>query len=358
MGHRSCAKSEPFIARTRFGMLDRASPVLVDLAACDRLATLLGRMKVPGDREESELPGMPKSDVGNFYLALVAICHQTSPRGLPPLQGYVNGMLLRGWDYLAAKLEAAVAANRVLLEPECWIDLSATSIRRLFVDEVSGDRLTDPEGRAALLRDLGEKMRRCGWHRADDFYAISRGSVAGGPTSLLAVLREFTAYGDPVAKKSSFFLALMRNCGLWKYRDEHALPPPVDYHEVRGHLRIGTVRIVDMSLADKVRTGTTVSAAEDIAIRRCVSDAIVKISTASGIRNPSQLHYLFWNVFRSVCTRDAPQCFSMSAENGLPSRYRSLLLSEAGDRCLFAEVCAGAGASDPICDHVVDTHYY
>jgi hypothetical protein len=339
-------------------MLNRASPVLVDLAACDRLARLLARMQVPGDREESELPGIPKSDVGNFYLALVAICHQTSPRGMPPLQGHVNGVPLRGWDYLAAKLEEAVAANQELLDPECWAKLSAANIRRLFVDEVTGDRLTDPEGRAALLRDLGKKMRRCGWHRADDFYANSHGNVAGGPTSLLAVLRQFTAYSDPVAKKSSFFLALMRNCGLWKYRDEHALPPPVDYHEVRGHLRIGTVRIVDTALAAKVRTGTAVSAAEDIAIRRCVGDAIVNISTASGIRNPSQLHYLFWNVFRSVCTRDSPQCFSMSAGNGLPRRYRTLILSELGNRCLFAEVCTSAGTADPICEHVVDTHYY
>ena len=335
-----------------------STAVLVDPVACDRLAKVLASLEVPRDHEEGELPGIPKSDVGNYFLALVAICHQTSPRGLPPLQGQVEGRLLRGWDYLASKFEAAVATEQDLLEPECWAELSAGRVRRLFADEEYGDRLTKPEERAELLRDLGRTMISHGWHRADDFYATSRGHITGGSSGLLAVLRLFTAYSDPVAKKSSFFLALMRNCGLWAYRDEQTLPPPVDYHEVRGHLRIGTVRLADDSLAHKVRTGTAVSIEEDIAIRRCVSDAIKRISTASGIQNPSQLHYLFWNVFRAVCRRDGPQCFSMSADNGLPSRYRMLTPPEFGNACLFAEVCASAGTVDPVCDHVVDTHYY
>jgi len=334
------------------------SLVQVDAEACNRVAELIASKPIPPDQEDSRLPGFPRSAIGNFYLALVAICHQTSPRGCAPLEGMVGGIRRRGWDYLFARLEEAARAEPTLLEPERWVSLSVKELRAVFRDAELGERLSNPELRSELLRDLGRGMTAHGWRWADDIYRLSGGRIGTGELNLLQLLAEFRAYNDPVRKKSLFYLALMRNAGLWQYVDEEQLGTPVDYHEVRGHLRLGTVRIVDEALRQTILSFRSVSAVEDIAIRQAVYDAIMLISERSGVRNPSQLHYLFWNVFRSICTRDSPQCFRLSPTCSLPARYMHLTELTGGRRCPFSEVCASAGEASPICEHVYETDYY
>ena len=341
---------------TRIGVLELA--VRVNREACDHIADLLATKEIPLDQEESSLPGFPRQLIGNFFLVLVAICHQTSPRGRAPLEGTVAGIRRRGWDYLFARLEEAARRDSGLLTPDRWFHLSTDDVRQLFRDPELGDRLTFPELRAKLLRDLGAKMNSHDWNLADQIYRYCNGSIATGNPNLLKVLSEFRAYSDPVRKKSVFFLALMRNSGLWQYSDDEVLGPPVDYHEVRGHLRLGTVYIADPELLEKVHTGLTVTAEEDVAIRQAVYDAIMHISERSGLRNSSQLHYLFWNLFRSICTRDAPQCFALKPDCPLPDRYMQLVDDHCVRQCPFASLCHSAGNPNPICEHVFETDYY
>ncbi len=106
---------------------------------------------------------------------------------------------------------------------------------------------------ADLVADLGRVMHRMGWAHAWDLYTLSAGQVASSPNSLIESLCKFEAYNDPVHKKTFYLLALMRNHGLWSYADPMNLGPPVDYHEVRGHLRLGTVRILDEDLRRKIK---------------------------------------------------------------------------------------------------------
>ena len=209
-----------------------------------------------------------------------------------------------------------------------------------------------------LLRDLGHQMKSRDWTFADQIYEYCNAHVASGARNLLCELGHFRAYNDPVRKKAVFFLALMRNYGIWKYRDDSSLGPPVDYHEVRGHLRIGTVRIESAELLRKVRHNVEVTLEEDIAIRRAVFNAIMRISQTSGVNNPSKLHYLFWNIFRSICTREAPQCFELDDRCDLPDQYMRIILDTACARCPFASICKSAGVQNPICEHSVDTDYY
>lgn len=328
--------------------------VRVNQQTCQRVASFLAGKEIPPDQEESSLPGFPRHLIGNFFLALVAICHQTSPREHPPLEGTIGGIQRRGWDYLFGRLEEACRADQTLLSPERWCQLSASDVGQLFHDPELGDRLTDPQHRAELLRDLGSKMISQDWSLADQLYRHCGGRIAAGQPTLLQVLSLFRAYNDPVHKKSYFFLALMRNSGLWHYVDGEALGPPVDYHEVRGHLRLGTVVIADLELLEKVRANRTVTEKDDVAIRRAVHDAIMYISDRSGLRNPSQLHYLFWNLFRSICTREAPQCFTLRSGFALPERYMHLV----ADGCPFASLCPSAGTANPICEHFFETDYY
>lgn len=338
--------------------LTTTPPIRVNEETCDRLAALLVSCHVPRDEEDSRLPGFSREEAGNFYLLLVAICHQTSPRGRPPLEGTVNGQRKRGWDYLSAKLEAAAAADRSWLDPGRWAPVTAGDLTELFRDPVLGDRLSEPGHRAFLIRDLGEGMRQRGWRWFEELYRLCRGWAATGEPNLFGLLGEFVAYRDPVRKKSSFLLALMRNSGLWTYRDGHRVGPPVDYHEVRGHLRIGTVAVTDPALRRKLMEGLPVTAAEDVALRGAVYDAIMRLSELTGLWDPSRLHYLFWNVFRTHCVRENPLCFVDAP--ALPKRYRPLELVDGARRCPFSGVCASASSSPTqrYYEHVFETDYY
>jgi hypothetical protein len=334
-------------------------PVIVNFEVCRKVAGLLRSQTIPLDREDSSLPWMSPKEVGNFYLLLVALCHQTSPRGRPPLEGIINGRHLRGWDYLSGKFEAAARANVQLLSPDSWGCVTGEDLRGIFHDPIFGDCLSDPEGRASLIRDIGQKMLQHSWDCADRLFDASLGRIAGENMNLLDLLAQFRAYDDPVRKKSFFFLALMHNTGLWTYADPEELGAPVDYHEVRGHLRLGTVEVCDPDLHAKLIAGTAVTAEQDIAIRQAVFNALMFISQSSGLRNPSQLHYLFWNVFRSCCSRENTHCHSCPPDCPLPERYVPMASFSGGQRrCPFSTVCQSAGREPKMLEHVFETDYY
>jgi hypothetical protein len=338
---------------------DSAEAVVVNVAVCHELADWLRSREIPEDREDSSLQSFTREEVGNFYLLLVAICHQTSPRGKLPLEGTVQSKHLRGWDYLSAKLEEAARFQPALLTPAVWASFTADKVLELFRDPMLGDRLSEPERRAQLIRDLGQKMLRHSWQCAEHLYKSAAARIATCSNNLLDLLATFRAYDDPVRKKSSFFLALMRNAGLWSYADPEKLGAPVDYHEVRGHLRIGTVQVHDPDLRAILVAGGEVTPAQDISVRRAVHSAIMLLSEQSGLRNPSQLHYLFWNVFRSCCTRESPHCYSCPTSCTLQSRYVPLAMHPEGvRRCPFSSVCESVGREPKLLDYRLETDYY
>lgn len=334
-------------------------PVVVNKGVCLKLATWLKSHQIPLDQEDSSLQGMSAKAVGNFYLLLVSICHQTSPRGEPALEGYVGGKHVRGWDYLSARLEEAARRDGRLLTPTVWADISADKVRELFRDPELGYLLHDPAHRAELIRDLGRKMVQRSWNYAEDIYKSSAARIATGDPNILDSLSTFRAYDDPVRKKSFFFLALMRNAGLWSYADPEQLGAPVDYHEIRGHLRLGTVEVHDPELRSILLAGGEATPEQDVSIRKCIHSVIMLLSEESGLHNPSQLHYLFWNVFRSCCTRESPHCYSCPASCALPSRYVPLALHpDRGRRCPFSSVCKSVGREPKLLDYRLDTDYY
>jgi hypothetical protein len=339
--------------------LDANAPVAINRDICNRLAEWLRSREIPLDREDSSLKDFSTEEVGNFYLLLVAISHQTTPRGGLPLEGNARRQHLRGWDYLFAKLEDAARQDSRFLSPDFWARITGKDLQAVFRDRQLGDRLSDSEGRASLVRDLGETMLAQSWKSAKQIYDAADGRIATGYPNLVGLLSQARAYRDPVRKKIYFFLALMQNSSLWVYVDADQLGAPVDYHEVRGHLRIGTVEIRDPNLYARLLQGSEVSAEEDVQIRQAVHGALMFLSQESGKRNPSQLHYLFWNVFRSCCTRERPHCFSCPPNCSLPARYVPFALFPDGSRhCPFSEICTSAGREPKLLEHNVVTDFY
>ena len=333
--------------------------VQVNEAVCEQLGLLIGAQGIPQDEEEITFDGFDKVETGNLLLFLVAICHQTSVPGRPPLEGIIDGRLVQGWDYLLQKFVAVARRDKAVLEPASWVTISAEQLRSLFRNSDGQGLLGDIENRAALIRDLGLVMAANGWSTIQQIYDECKGQVDSGCPNLLETLSQFRSYSDPIRKKSFFLLSLMRNTGHWTYKDPEFLGAPVDYHEVRGHLRIGTVTVNDDTLKLKLLEHLPVTAEEDIALRGAVLEAIMWLSERTGLHNPSKLHYMFWNVFRNYCTRVDPNCLGERRETNLPDRYRRLAIRHGSrEACPFSNVCQSVNVENRMVEHVFDTDYY
>ena len=305
------------------------------------------------------MAGFSPLEIGDFYLFLVAICHQTTPRGMPPLLGVVDGRERRGWDYMLGRFEHLARRDRDLLSLGYWREMTGERLANLFSDAKYGARLVETDRRAELIRNLAAVMDAEHWDHLQHVYRLADGRVATGDPNLVGLLSRFDAYRDPVNKKTFYLLALMRNHGIWTYQDPDRLGPPVDYHEIRGHLRLGTVLIVNEHLERKLLTHEPVTEAEDLAIRQAVFQAIMEISRASGIHNPTRLHYLFWNVFRSCCQREETHCEACPPTCPLPARYVPLALGPDGRACPFRTVCRAAREPERrrLVEHTVSSSY-
>lgn len=166
-----------------------------------RLSYLRYALKIEGDPRG--LLDQECEDLGLGTL-LVAICHQTSPRSKPPLEGIVGGQRLRGWDYLAAKLESRVRDESQLLELNTWAQVTAADVTALFRDEGFGERLADTAGRASLICDLGQKMLTRSWQRADE-HLLQNGDKDGGVHALAVGMR----FSHDVANGGTLFATVI-----------------------------------------------------------------------------------------------------------------------------------------------------
>jgi hypothetical protein len=190
-----------------------------------------------------------------------------------------------------------------------------------------------------------------------DLFDKSNGFLIDHSGGLLELLTQYKAYSDPVRKKSLFFAALMKNHKFWFYKDDSNLGTPVDYHEIRGHLRFGSVKIISNDLYEKILKQQLVTREEDIEIRRCVFDAIMYISKSTGITS-SKLHYFFWNLFRNCCNRNSPHCEECLTECGLPSRYSKIKEQLNLKKCLLSANCISKKQSYKLIEHSTITDYY
>jgi hypothetical protein len=327
----------------------------VNVDKCRELAALIRGLPIPPDQEEADLnlSLIPASRRTDFLLSLVAICHQTTPVGGPKLEGTVAGAHRRGWDYLSNALLEAVIADNSLVSPTRLKGLTADQLLEIIRRPDITAEIKDIDGRARLLNDLGGLLVQAGMDSVEDLYTLSGGYLlredSGGILQRLSVAK---AYSDPVRKKSLYFCMLAKNQGLWRFRDEEHLSSPVDYHEIRGHLRIGTVRL-DNSVLDHIRSAK-VTADMDVAIRGAVASAIDEVATSTGL-SAATLHYFFWNLFRSCCLREGAHCDSCPDDCTLPNRYR---LGRSNLACSLSTCCESKTTLDKIVDYSLDTEFY
>ncbi|MGV3485366.1 MAG: hypothetical protein ACO1RT_13185 [Planctomycetaceae bacterium] len=322
----------------------------VDISRCRSVAATLRNAALPIPKEDVPSLHFSACQEANLWFFLVAICHQTSPVGHAPLEGSVRGKWRKGWDYLLHAFLNAACKDLSLLAKSHWRQFSESEMQRIF-----GPKLTEPARRAELVRDLASTLDRFGWNSIIEAGPATNYTVANEVCNLIDTLASFEAYADPVQKKSVFFLSLMKNAGLWTYCDGDRLPAPIDYHELRGHLRIGTVRL-EPELRERVVKGQPIPSDEDVAIRFAVREAVSCISEELK-ESPNALHYFFWNLFRTYCTRNSPKCDGSNFPV-LTAPYAQLLERLSNCECPFRSICDSADLPLAINEPVTVTEYY
>ena len=136
---------------------------------------------------------------------------------------------------------------------------------------------------------------------------VDMGWRCRGERSIISFLKNTQAYSDPNEKKARLLIGRLRDAHGWDFKDAHELGAPVDYHEIRGHLRLGTVIIADGDLNARIGTGN-ITSDEDNLVRAAIGEAISAIAAGLPNYDPLQVHYVLWNLFRAICRRETPAC--------------------------------------------------
>lgn len=331
--------------------------VFVNEEKVTQLAKLLRLFEIPEVEEGAGsfvIPEIEKEGLANAYFFLVGICHQTSPVGERRLEGKIHGATRYGWDYLKEKYFIALQKTPAIATPDAWRGFTPKTISDLFADDELGLTLNRINERTYFINDLGETLLKEKIDFVSEAFDLSEKKVSG-ERGFLKFLAKFVAYSDPLRKKSFFFLSLALSECKWAIADQENILSPVDYHELRGHLRIGTIKVEEPGLKRKLAGNLVISNDEDNALRYSVQQAMTELSDKTGL-SPSQLHYFFWNVFRNCCPRNplAAHCEKCEESCTLPAQYKN----QFEKHCVFSPVCSSAGKSSKVMEPPYMGHFY
>ena len=87
---------------------------------------------------------------------------------------------------------------------------------------IGGETVAGPERRAALWRDLAAGLERDHDGSAAELIGAA-GGLLGGSGGLIALLAEFDAYADPLAKKAFLFAKIAERRGWLEVADPDSL---------------------------------------------------------------------------------------------------------------------------------------
>jgi hypothetical protein len=223
------------------------------------------------DYSPPEFGHVPDADSALF---LCAVDHQT---------GYERGHRVDGsGPYSGSELMWVVGLRSASREPGMLTaarlrDAGAEDVARWFY--IADETVADPQRRAALWRDLAAGIARDYGGSAERLLAACGGRL-GGPQGLIALLRPYEAYADPLAKKSFLFAKIAERRGWLEVEDPESWEVAADNVLMRLALRSG---LVAEGPLDSVRPATR--------------EAFKALAVAAGL-SPAVLDDLLWELGR------------------------------------------------------------
>lgn len=324
-----------------------------DREQCQRVGARLATVTVlpdptlPAPRDEDE-----RRRLANLWFYVVAICQHTVS-----LEGFLDGVWYRGWDYLIRAALRAEARTPGYFAAPRLARFTPADLQRLFSDRgdpatFTLDRLDE---RVAQLHDCAQELLTNYDGEAMDVYTAA-GGRARGQGGLYERLAHFMAYADPVEKKSTLLLAFLNQAGIWPLADPENVIMAVDYHAMRVALRSGIVAVEDPALARALRERTPVDDATNTAVRVAVREACAALARQSG-HNIYELDRIIWLLGRSCCFYDhEPICGERSCFKADECTFVEGVAYQCPGRCLLDGVCRGS--RDPAYRAFWETNVY
>ncbi len=241
----------------------------MDAGALERAVARVRELSL--DYEPPAFDHIPDPDAALF---LCAVDHQT---------GYQRPHMVDGrGPFTGSELLWTVALRSSEREPGL---LTAARLRQASAPDVArwlyiGDEtVTDPQRRAMLWRDLAAGLEHDYGGSAGRLLAASGGRL-GGADGLLALLRVYEAYSDPLAKKSFLFAKIAERRGWLEVADPESWEVAADNVLMRLALRSG---LVAEGPLEEVRPATR--------------EAFKRLAAAAGL-SPPVLDDLLWELGR------------------------------------------------------------
>lgn len=268
-----------------------------------------------------------RREVTAYFFVMVAMDHRLSRPGRP-YEAVVDGKLFHGADLLYKLGSKKLAEDPEFFSAERLAKISADNVKRWL--SVGNARPPDPEIRAALLRDLGEKLLKLYGGDPYEIVLESRGRLRGEASGFLTSLKAFAAYQDPVEKKPFLLAKFLERRGVLEILDQHNKEVPVDNHLVRIAVRVG---LVDASreMIERMAAGIELSEEEDVLVRLAVRMAYKEAAAAGGI-DPFIMDDLLWNFGRECCGRERQTCRSSCSAG-------CMRIAGCNGGCVLSPVC-------------------
>jgi hypothetical protein len=241
----------------------------MDAGALERAAARVRELAF--DYEPPAFDHVPDPDAALF---LCAVDHQT---------GYERPHMVDGrGPFTGSELMWTVGLRSAQREPglltaERLREASAPDVARWFY--IGDETVIDPQRRALLWRDLAAGLEHDYGGSAARLLAASGGRL-GGAHGLLALLRAYDAYSDPLAKKSFLFAKIAERRGWLEVADPDAWEVAADNVLMRLALRSGLV--AEGPLAE---------------VRPATREAFKRLAAAAGL-SPPVLDDLLWELGR------------------------------------------------------------
>ena len=284
----------------------------------------------------------------------VAICHQTQSLKSHTLH-------LKGWEYMEEVFLRVAHNSDEFFIAEHLIGINPEQIGEFLLKSFSDDgrsnnsTLDRIEERTSMYLNAAEVLHKKYEGKLSRLFDHSGSYLLRKGNGLYELLQDFTAYSDPFRKKSTFFLKLASDSGLFIPNDPENVIPIMDYHMQRVLLRTGCVEIRNLNLAAKLRKRIPVGS--DREIREACIDALHLIAMKSG-HSVFSMNDIFWPLGRSCCHENC-LCQTGSCEKNPCTLTKTLKLVEHS-HCIFNSCCEGRIDSRirSLWQPIIETHYY
>jgi sugar/nucleoside kinase (ribokinase family) len=225
-----------------------------------------------------------------------------------PLIELIDGKKQKGSDYLWQAYMRPLEVDPELYTPERQADLTRAEMLDLFRADDGSDPMPALDLHLAQARQYGRDMLAL---KLIPRQIIEQ--VQSSPKPLKTFLELLDHVGgykeDPLRKKSGLlaFILNQRPEGFLSFCEDEEVTPVIDYHAMRGCLRMGLVKVVDGALIEKLTSREVLLPSEEQAVRYAAYEAISQVARRYG-RSMGAVDWFFFNSRKRCPEMTEPDC--------------------------------------------------